>query len=116
MCQKTPSLPWFSLISTAAIALLTPRNWWFLATSLLSSPLRSSKRMKFSTRSRSFRLSQVPRIIVSRLMRPGSFSSSIFFHSAKCSKPAVMLPILALEPFDRMMKPLYQKTCGIVSL
>ena len=41
MCQKTPSLPWFSLIcSTAAMALFTPRNWWFLATSFVRSPLR----------------------------------------------------------------------------
>ena len=72
--------------------------------------------MKFSTKSRSLRFSQTPRIIVSRLMRPDSFSSSIFFHSEKCSNPAVMLPIRALEPFDRMMKALYQNTCGIVSL
>ena len=117
VCQNTPSLPWLALIfSKAAMELLTPRNWWFLAMILISPPLVSSKTVKFSTRSRNRVFSHVPRIRVSREMTPFSPSLLIRFQSEKCSQPAVMLPILAWLPLDRMMTALYQNSCGIVLL
>ena len=47
------------------MALLTPRYWWFLASSLTRPLFVFLKRVKFSTRSSSRAGSQVPRIIVS---------------------------------------------------
>ena len=38
------------------------------------------------------------------------------FQSLKCSRGAVMLPILLKEPLERMIKALYQKIWGMVSL
>ena len=54
--------------------------------------------------------------MVSREMTPFSPSLLIRFQSEKCSQPAVMLPIFAWLPLDRMMTALYQNSCGIVLL
>ena len=61
-------------------------------------------------------MSQVPRIIVSRLIVPSSPSLLIFFHSAKCSHSAVRLPMRLWLPLERMMKALYQKSWGMALL
>ena len=72
MCQKTPSRPLFSAMSSTAFsARLTPSNWWFFASFLTRPSLPSSKAMKFSTRSRNRAGRHVPLISVSRLTTPG---------------------------------------------
>jgi hypothetical protein len=94
------------------MALLTPRYWWFLATSLIRPPRSSLKRMKFSTRSSRRDGSQVPRIRVSRETAPCSPSLLIRFHSAKCSQAAVRLPMRLWLPLDSRMRALCQNRCG----
>lgn len=83
-----------------------------LGDDLVQSTLTSIKSVNFSTRSRRRDFSHVPRIIVSRLTRPGFSSFEIRFHSPKCSHPAVMEPTLHSLPFERITRSVYQNSWG----
>ena len=120
VCQNTPS---FLAASTSpasrsviiwAMALFTPRYWWFLATFLIRPPRANSNRVKFSTMSSSRRLSQRPRMAVSRLVEPASVSSSIRRHSKKCSQGLVRVPTRVCVPLDSRMNALGWKSCGML--
>ena len=74
-----------------------------------------AKRMKFSTRSRTFFLSQTPLSSVSMSTTPGS-SSARRFHSWKCSHLLVIDPILASTPLPNITIALWWNRCGMVSL
>lgn len=120
VCQNTPSFfaasrsPDSRSFTICAMALFTPRYWWFLATFLISPPRAVSNTVKFSTRSSSRRLSHRPRIAVSSEVEPASVSSSIRRHSKKCSHGLVSVPTRVCEPFDRRMKALGWKSCGML--
>ena len=94
VCQNTPPRPWPSLRASSieAMALFTPRNWWFWPSILTSPALCSENSVKFSTRSSRRVRSQVPRSITSSDTRRGSSSRSMRFHSKKRSQSAVSEP------------------------
>ena len=95
VCQNTPRRLRFGRLgsrssTSRAMALLTPRNWWFLADHLdQRRPCTSSKTMKFSTKSSSRAGSQQAAHHASPgSTLPASSSSSMRFHSKKCSQRA----------------------------
>ena len=115
VCQKTPPRPWPNsrAFSIAAMALFTPRYWWFWPMTLTSPALCSEKRVKFSTRSSSRAGSQVPRSITSSDTRRGSSSRSMRFHSKNRSQSAVREPTRLSVPLEAMSSALYQNSAGI---
>ena len=50
------------------------------------------------------------------MLKDSSPSELIRFHSLKCSHSALRLPSRVAEPFERMMKALYQKSWGMACL
>ena len=59
--------------------------------------------------------SHIPRMAVSRETRPGSFSSSIRFHSPNLSHGAKVEPTFVSEPLESTTSALGVKSCGIAS-
>jgi hypothetical protein len=114
VCQKTPPRPWPALraSSVAAMALFTPRYWWFCAIAFTRPLLCSEKSVKFSAMSSSRAGAQVPRSITSNDTRRGSSSFSTRFHSKNRSQSAVIVPTRLCVPFEAIRKALYQKSCG----
>ena len=99
-----------------AMALFTPRNWWFCASTFTSDALCSENRVKFSTRSSSRAGWQVPRSITSSDTRRGSSSRSMRFHSTQRSQSAVSEPTRLSVPLLAIISALKTKSAGICSL
>ena len=118
VCQKTPARPWPSLRASSmeAMALLTPRNWWFWPRIFTSPALCSEKSVKFSARSSRRVRSQVPRSITSSDTRRGSSSRSTRFHSKNRSQSAVSEPTRLSVPLLAIISALNQKSWGISCL
>ncbi len=118
VCQKTPPRPWPSFCASCieAIALLTPRNWWFWPRILTSPALCSLNSVKFSTRSNSRALSQVPRSMTSSDTRRGSSSRSTRFHSKNRSQSAVREPTRLSVPLLAISSALQENSAGTCCL
>ena len=93
-----------------AIALLTPRNWWFCPMIFTRPTLCSENSVKFSIRSSRRARSHVPRIITSSDTRRGSSSRSMRFHSKNRSQSAVSEPTRLSVPFEAMSSALNRIT------
>jgi hypothetical protein len=98
------------------MALLTPRYWWFLARSLVSAPPASAKSVKFSTRSR--RRALLAGAPDHRLQGDHALLLLVadLLPLREVLPPGAQLPTRVSTPFESTISPLYQKSCGIVSL